>query len=92
MMKCSVCSEPLTVSGVAWTHQHGDLYCGTGDGSTAIPEGFIFDHRDEPQMRGRWVGRLCRLCWEPVTSHYTYGADLANRLGGHPSQYMEALK
>jgi hypothetical protein len=38
---CAVCSEPITGSGIRWTHAHGigpdARECGTGDGATATP-------------------------------------------------------
>lgn len=35
---CGICHEPIRPSvGLSWTHEHGDVHCGTGDGSVAIP-------------------------------------------------------
>lgn len=32
---CQVCSEPIRPH--SWTHEHNDIYCGTGDGASAAP-------------------------------------------------------
>jgi hypothetical protein len=30
---CTLCGEPiLSMDGLNWTHEDGDVYCGTGDG------------------------------------------------------------
>jgi len=35
---CGICGEPIrSVDGFRWSHNHGDVYCFTGDGSTAFP-------------------------------------------------------
>lgn len=37
-MRCHMCHEKVTGSDRGWIHAHGDIHCGTGDGSTAYPE------------------------------------------------------
>jgi hypothetical protein len=40
MNKCKVCHEPIVpAEGKGWTHAHGDVYCGTGDGAMAELKG-----------------------------------------------------
>jgi hypothetical protein len=35
---CTVCSEMIvSIDGLHWTHEHGEVYCGTGDGAMATP-------------------------------------------------------
>uniref|UniRef100_A0AAU8GP46 C2H2-type domain-containing protein n=1 Tax=Mycobacterium Phage BigBubba TaxID=3158890 RepID=A0AAU8GP46_9CAUD len=37
-MKCRICPNYVTSDdNLHWTHEHGDVHCGTGDGSTAYP-------------------------------------------------------
>lgn len=37
-LRCGACSERIHKVQGQWTHVHsGDMYCGTGDGSTAYP-------------------------------------------------------
>lgn len=38
-MECQVCGEAAVLTANGWVHAHGDVYCGTGDGSTAYPRG-----------------------------------------------------
>ena len=40
-MNCAICHEPIVETDTHWTHVHGDVYCGTGDGSTALPPSSI---------------------------------------------------
>lgn len=37
-MKCEICHESISKVDGTWTHYHGDVSCGTGDGSTAYPQ------------------------------------------------------
>jgi hypothetical protein len=36
-VNCGICHEPIVSVGSLWTHTHGDVYCGCGDGSVATP-------------------------------------------------------
>ena len=63
MSTCKVCHEPITHNGAQWLHDHGDLYCGTGDGAMAYPCHHVWPERT---LEDTALEFTCSQCAEVV--------------------------